>query len=156
MTKRPSDRKKLPPCPSCATAADTRTLGGGTYPKYRYACSACGATWQQVPPQRMGHATRVDIRVSTDKRRQLRPYRCSLCLQRKEKGHKAVCPGFVDALQAAPQRYHERDGSGGGASSSSAASTTVGLVTRDDLALEEDDDEDAECIARFSVARTSG
>jgi len=154
MTKRSGDRKQLPPCPSCASATGTKTLGGGTYPKYRYECADCGATWQQVPPRRVGRETRAEICVSTDKRRQLRPYRCSLCLQRKQKGHKAVCPGFVETLPTAPRRDHGPDAAGGGASSSSALGV---VVTREDLALEDEDEEaEEECMARFSAVSTSG
>lgn len=155
MTKRTQPRKELPTCPTCG-ATRTKTLGGGTYPKYRYACKSCNATWQQVPTRRAGAGARIDVRISTNSRRCLKPYRCSVCLQRKEKGHKAICPGFADASGALAD--HGSCASRGGGASSSSSGAAPRLVARDDWGFDDDGEEDAltDAAARFSEAKTAG
>ena len=82
--------RSKPACLVCADASHVKTLGGGTAPRYRYKCLACGETWQQVPPHRVPPGGDALVVTKLDQRR-LRVYLCPLCQQPKRKH---VCTGF--------------------------------------------------------------
>lgn len=89
-----------PACPHCAHADGVITKGGGTRPKYRYACRACGLSWQQLPPHLLvddsphTRRRRLAESVTTASRGPLACYRCGICGQRKTKGGHE-CAGFA-------------------------------------------------------------
>ena len=79
--------KAKPNCPVCMLPIAVKTLGGGTFPMYRYRCTACDHYWQTVPPHRAEEKGFVQKPT-----RAMKEYRCSICLQPK-RGH--VCTGFA-------------------------------------------------------------
>lgn len=83
----PMTRPK-PFCPCCASNTRVCTLGGGSYPKYRYRCGQCKNEWQCVPPHRV---TKPAVKSQPTVYGTV--YRCSICLQPK-RGHS--CTGFAE------------------------------------------------------------
>lgn len=93
MAKRAKSRRPNCPdqaCPEFGKSGCVKTLGGGTHGKYRYSCSRCEGSWQQVPPHKGGSADgeTPNQSIAIRKRTVSKQYNCGRCGQPK-KGH--VC-----------------------------------------------------------------
>lgn len=70
-------RKAKPPPPLCPVGcgnASVVLLGGGTKPKYRYLCTLCRTTFQQLKPTLACPDTSHSLTLSAGRR-----YRCGVC-----------------------------------------------------------------------------